>query len=98
MHIVLSTHRAMRMDLNQKTMVSQGYCTWFVNCRHTNLQTGCHTICTNGYWKKLGMRLLMAKKCNLFPTLKVTNLCSSYTFIIFLLKSVAVTILKADYY
>ena len=32
----VSIHREMRMDLNQKTLVSQEYCTGFVDCRHTN--------------------------------------------------------------
>ena len=27
------------MDLNQKTLVSQEYCTGFVDCRHTESQT-----------------------------------------------------------
>ena len=27
------------MDLNQKTLVSYKYCTGFVDCRRTNLQT-----------------------------------------------------------
>ena len=42
------------MDLNQKTLVSQGYCTGFVDCRHTNSQTSYHTVCTASYWKSFG--------------------------------------------
>ena len=42
------------MDLNQKKLVSQEYCTGFVDCRCTNSQTSYRTMCTTGYWKKLG--------------------------------------------
>jgi len=42
------------MDLNQKTLVSHGYCTGFVDCRHTNSQTSYHTVCTASYWKSFG--------------------------------------------
>ena len=59
LHIVLSTRR--EMDLNQKTLVSQEYCTGFVDCRHTNSQTSYHTICTTGYWEKLGGPMLEAE-------------------------------------
>ena len=38
-HIVLSIHREMRMDLNQKTLVSHEYFTGFVDCRHINSRT-----------------------------------------------------------
>ena len=47
-HIVVSIHREMRMDLNKKTLVSQEYCTGFVDCRHTNLRTSYHTLCATG--------------------------------------------------
>ena len=58
MHIVLSTHREIRMDLNQKKLVSQEYCTGFVDCRHKNSQTSYHNVCANGYWKMLGGAML----------------------------------------
>ena len=46
------------MDLNQKALVSQEYCTGFVDCRHTNSQTSYHTVLSTGYWKKLGGAML----------------------------------------
>ena len=61
MHIVLSIHREMRMDLNQNTVVSQEYCTGFVDCRHINSRTSYHTVCATGYWKKLGGTMLKVK-------------------------------------
>ena len=46
-------HRELRMDLNQKTLVREEYCTAFVDCRHTNSQTSYHTVCTTDVQKKL---------------------------------------------
>ena len=43
----------MRRNLNQKTLVSQEYCTGFVDCRYTNLWTSYHNVSTTGYWKRL---------------------------------------------
>ena len=39
MHIVLFILSERTMDLNQKTLVSQEYCTEFVDSRHRNLRT-----------------------------------------------------------
>ena len=40
------TRREMRMDLNQKKLVSQEYCTGFVDRRCTNSRTSYHTVCS----------------------------------------------------
>ena len=49
------------MDLNQKTLVSQEDCTGFVDCKHTNSRTSYNTVCTTGYWKKLGIAIMKAQ-------------------------------------
>ena len=42
------------MDLNQKTLVSQKYCTEFVDCSHINSQTSYHTFVLLTTGKGLG--------------------------------------------
>ena len=52
MHIVLSIHREMRMDLNLKTLVSLEYCIGFVDFRCTNSRTSYHAVCTTGCYRQ----------------------------------------------